>query len=310
MSYSTYRNCSRTSWERTRATRQWACLSHSFEVFAYPLGANEGHETVSISYGTHLRCSRTIWEWIKATRRSASPIAHTWGVHVLSESGWRPRAGQHVLSHLLEVFTYWLRADQGHETVSISYRTHLGSSRTNWERIKVVRQSASPIADTRGVHAQTENRLRPRDGQHILSHTLEVFTYCLRVDQGYETVSMSYRTHLRFSRTNWERIKATRRSASPMAHTWGFHVLSESGSRPWDGQHLLSHTLEVFTYPLEANEGHETVSISYSTHLRFSRTAWERIKAARRSAYPIAHTWGFHIPSGSERGSRDGQHLL
>jgi hypothetical protein len=189
-------------------------------------------------------------------------------------------------------FTYCLRTAQGREVVSMSYRTHLGCWRTSWERSKAGRRSGCRIAPTWGVHVQAVSRPRPRDGQHVPSHPLEVFTYFLRVDQGREPVSMSYRTHLSYSRTL-------------------------CGARPPDGQHVLSHPLEVFTYSLGANQNRKTVSMSYSTHCRSPRTNWVQNNASsaslshhlrcsrtswsdqhqRRSVCAIVHIQGVHILS-------------
>jgi hypothetical protein len=267
MSYRTHLRSSRTLCEQTTQDSQHV-LSHPFKLFTYSLRADQGREKVSISCHTHSRSSRTNWG-TKAARRSACAIVLIWGVDVQTESGPRPRDSQHVLSHPLEVFTYKLRADQGREAVSMSYRTHLRysltswsdqgrkivsmsyrtylrCSRTAWERTKTTRQSVCPIPPIWGIHVTAWS------------------------DPGRKIVSISYRTHLRSLHTSWERAKAARSSACLNAPFWSLHVQTECRTMQYDRQHALSH------------------------HMKSSRTSWSD-QAQRWSACPIVRILVVHI---------------
>jgi len=264
-----------TSWEQANATKPSARRSAAIKLvhlhtesrkmpqdhqqedlqpsnrFTYILRAGKCHKIISKRTCSHQTGALTVWEQENTTRPSARGPAAIKLVHLLSESRKMPQDHQQEDLQPSNRFTYILRADKCHKTISKTTCSHQTDSPTPWEQANATWPWARGPAAIKQVHLQAESRQMPHDHQeedpqpsnrftYLLSRQMPQdhqqedlqpsnrLTYILRAGKCHKTISRRTCGHKTGSLTYWEQANATDHQQEDLQPIKQVHLLPES----------------------------------------------------------------------------------
>ena len=161
------------------------------EQITYFLEAGDGHQRVSSRFCSKETRSLAIWGQEMANKGSPAGFAAKRPDHLPSEGRRWPPKGQQEFLQQGDQITYFLRAEDGHQRVSIRFCSKETRSLTLWGQEMATKGSAAGFAEKRPDHLHPEGRRSPPKGQQQVLWQRDQITYKLRAGDDHQRVSSS-----------------------------------------------------------------------------------------------------------------------